>query len=49
MQPEIVFEETAIDKDGVAQFEPAKEKTHISVVIFRVIMAIFAIYVHSGA
>lgn len=49
MQPEIVFEETAIDKDGVAQFEPAKEKTHIAVIIFRIIMAMFAIYIYSGA
>ncbi len=47
MQPEIVFEETARDENGVAQFGPAQERTHIAVNIFRIIVAMFAVYVYA--
>jgi hypothetical protein len=47
MQPEIVFEKTAIDENGIAQFGPAKERTHIAIIIFRIIVAMFAIYVYA--
>lgn len=48
MQREIVFEVSSIDQNGVPQYGPQKERTHPAIIIYRIAMAVFALYVFSS-
>lgn len=49
LQREIVLEATSTDENGVPSYELQKERTHPAIIIYRILVAMFALYVFSGA